>query len=146
MTWLLSEPEWVENMDYVPEISGVTYDRGLPLFDPAHFDGIFDSGDPAARKKILLEIYGLFREEAGSSVVSLYSTHGEMADEEMREIVHSIAGSAANMGMARLAGLCRGVEQAIIEGNSFEKEVCCSAVRAEYEAACAAFSENPLVR
>ena len=133
-------------MDSVPELNGVRYDRDLPLFDPGHFDGIFDPGDPAARKTLLSEIYGLFREEAGSRVAALDSISDKATGGEFREAVHFIAGSAANLGMARLAGLCRGVEQAILEGTAFDRESCRTAVRAEYEAACAAFSVDPLAR
>lgn len=133
-------------MDPIPEISGVDYDRSAAIFDPGHFEGIFDPSNPAARKTLLLEIFGLFQEESGSQVSALESFAGSANDADLREIIHSISGSAANLGLARLAALCRAVELAIHEGRLFDLVACRLAVRAEYEAACRAFSEDPLLR
>lgn len=40
--------------------------------------------------------------------------------EPLRKVVHFIAGSASNMGMTRLAALCRNTEQAI-KANAFDE-------------------------
>ena len=133
-------------MDLNSEISGVDYDRSVAIFDLSHFDGIFDPENPKGRKALLLDIFALFREESGSRVAALESYEGGASDGELREIIHFISGSAANLGLLRLAALCRGVEQAIHEARPFDLEASRLAVRAQYEAACAAFSEDPLLR
>lgn len=133
-------------MEQISEIDGIEYDRDLPLFDGDHFSGVFDPENPDARKSLLLEIFGLFREECGSRVEAVERFFGQAADTVYRENIHFIAGSAANLGMARLAGLCRGVEQAIIVGRTFDLSACRVALRREYESSCEAFSADPLVR
>jgi HPt (histidine-containing phosphotransfer) domain-containing protein len=132
------------DMNLIPEVSGVEYDRSLAVFDSSHFDGIFDPENPAARNTLLRDIFALFREESGRRVVELQYYAGSDGDKQLRELIHSISGSAANLGLARLAALCRGVEKSIHSGQPFDLEACRMAVRGEYEAACAAFSADLL--
>ncbi|MGC6455317.1 MAG: Hpt domain-containing protein [Coraliomargaritaceae bacterium] len=132
-------------MSVVPEINGVEYDRTAEIFDSTHFDGIFDPNNPEGRKALLLEIFGLFLVESGSHVASIERFTDSDGEAALREMVHSISGSAANLGLSRLAALCRGIEAAILEARPFDLEACRFAIRAEYEAACSAFSSDSLL-
>ena len=85
------------------------------------------------------ELFELFQGESADKLNSLDAVCATNDAEELRRVVHFIAGSAGNLGLASLSGFYRSVEQAIDEGTLTELSQCAAPIRDAFASACEAF-------
>lgn len=100
-----------------------------------------DDGDDDSTA-LVRELFDLFQGESSDKLKDLDAVCAAGDAAELRKIVHFIAGSAGNLGLAYLSGFYRGVEQAIDEGRLTELSHCAKPVRIAFEDACDAFSSE----
>ena len=125
------------------QIPGVDFDRSIPVMDREQIDMLLmvDDGDDDSTA-LVRELFDLFQGESSDKLKDLDAVCAAGDAAELRKIVHFIAGSAGNLGLAYLSGFYRGVEQAIDEGRLTELSHCAKPVRIAFEDACDAFSSE----
>jgi histidine phosphotransfer protein HptB len=82
----------------------------------------------------LADVVTLFLEEADEVVLRLSS---DMADSELEGQLHFLKGSALNLGLADLAGLCQDGERRAAHGQGAGVDL--AAIKSVYDASKAAF-------
>lgn len=88
---------------------------------------------------LVRELFDLFEGESREKLEALDHVCQTNDVVELRQIVHFIAGSAGNLGMARLAVYYRAIENAIDAGELTLLDAGADQIRAEFETASAAF-------
>lgn len=122
-----------------PHLENVEYDSTLPTMNREQIDMLLmpDDGNEAhCLAKELFEIYSI---EAREKLLKLEGACAERNAQEVRNIVHFIAGSASNLGLARFSAFCRATEKAIDEGKFTDFERAPEVIRGEFDAACESF-------
>ena len=120
-------------------IASVVFDRDTPTMDREQIDMLLmidDDEDPTA---LVRELFGLFETESRAKLIELDRVCMVNAVVDLRKIVHFVAGSAANLGLARLAVFYRAIERAIESGQLTELSTAAQPIRTEFEAASVAF-------
>lgn len=123
------------------DIPGVEFDRSIPVMDREQIDMLLmvDDGEDDSTA-LVRELFDLFQGESSNKLKSLDAVCAANDADELRRMVHFIAGSAGNLGLAHLSGFYREVEQAIDEGRLTELSHCAKPIRTAFEDACKAFS------
>lgn len=121
----------------------VDFDQSIPVMDREQIDmllmvGEGDGDDDSTA--LVRELFDLFQEESADKLKSLDAVCAANDTEALRRIVHFVAGSAGNLGLARLSGFYRSIEQAIDAGTLTELARCVDPVHAAFREACEAFA------
>lgn len=125
------------------EIPGVSYDQATPVMDREQIDMLLmvDEGDDDSMA-LVRELFDLFQGESAEKLKSLDGICAANDCAELRKVVHFVAGSAGNLGLAQLSLFYRGVEQAIDEGTLTDLSQCPPPIHAAFLSACEAFSSE----
>ncbi|MGB0334020.1 MAG: Hpt domain-containing protein [Opitutales bacterium] len=126
-------------MSVAPQIEKVEYDLSAPVMDREQIDRLItvDGGD--ADVTLARELFELFSTESAAKLESMDEICATGDVKRLRDVVHFVAGSAGNLGLARLAAFYCGVENAIDRGALVDVSSCQAVIRGEFEAACEAF-------
>ena len=126
-------------MPKAPQIAHVDYDSESPIMDRELIDMLLmDDGD-GTDLTLARELFDLFATESARKLDALPAVCAESDTQKLREIVHFIAGSAGNLGLARLAAFYRGIERAIDGGELTDLTGCEAPIRQEFVYARDAF-------
>ena len=98
---------------------------------------MLEDGDDSTA--LVRELFGLFEGESRQKLEALDQVCQANDVVELRQILHFVAGSAGNLGMARLSMYYRAIEKAIDAGMLTEIDSGTDQIRAEFESASAAF-------
>jgi len=96
-----------------------------------------DEGDPDT--SLARELFDLFASESATKLEALPEVCAQGDVQQLRNIVHFIAGSAGNLGLARLAAFYRAIECAIDQQQLTDISTVEPLVRCEFELAREAF-------
>lgn len=126
-------------MDDCPRLEGVDFDTQLPIVDRERLDMLLAIDDGNDGRRLIREIFDIFKSEGLEKLERLDSIcqNNELA--ELRSSVHFVAGSAGNLGLMRLNGFLRALEEAIEGGQFSVGENSADVIRAAFDSACAAF-------
>tara|TARA_B110000285_G_scaffold49800_2_gene56574 strand:- start:272 stop:673 length:402 start_codon:yes stop_codon:yes gene_type:complete len=122
-------------------ISGVNFDQSIPVMDREQIDMLLmidDSDDDSA--SLVRELFELFQRESSDKFKKLDEVCEANDIEALRKMVHFVAGSAGNLGLARLSGFYRGIEQAIDLGKLTDLAQCAAPIQIAFRGACEAFA------
>lgn len=128
-------------MTEAPQINHVSYDTAEPVLNLEHIEALKAYQDEESSNSLAGELLELFISETQDKIDRLESVCVARDEVELRNIVHFIAGSSGNLGLARLYAFCRGVEDAISAGVLQDYEACARYIPQEYELATKAFRE-----
>ena len=123
------------------DMPGVDFDPSIPAMDREQIDMLLmvdDSEDDSTA--LVRELFDLFQGESADKLLSLDTVCAVNDTAELRRIVHFIAGSAGNLGLAYLSGFYRSIEQAIDVGRLTDLSHCEAPIRNAFTDACEAFS------
>lgn len=122
-----------------PTIPNVHYDVNCPLMEREQIDMLLmgEDGDPMT--SLARELFDLFVQESSAKLEALPEVCAQGDLPKLRNIVHFIAGSAGNLGLARLACFYRAIERAIDQKNLTDISEVESPIRQEFACACEAF-------
>lgn len=129
-------------MPETPQIEHVHYDRERPIMDREQIDMLLMSDEDdegAVDTSLARELYELFETESTDKLGKLYDICARGDTQALRNVVHFIAGSAGNLGLARLCAFYRAIEQAIDEKSLTDISACEAPIRREFGYACEAF-------
>lgn len=129
-------------MSEAPQIENVEYDLSAPVMDRELIDMLImgDGGD--ANVALARELFELFSTESAAKLDALDEICASGDLKRLRDAVHFVAGSAGNLGLARLAAFYRGVENAIDRGALVDISKCEASIKGEFEAAREAFRSD----
>jgi HPt (histidine-containing phosphotransfer) domain-containing protein len=118
----------------------VAFNPETPAIDQEQIDMfVMDENDEDGRAMVL-EVFELFLRESGQRLPELRACCATDDRAGVRKILHFIAGSAANIGLLRLATYFRAVEYAIDEDSVGPLDAAAAAGMVQhYEQACADF-------
>ncbi len=122
-------------------ISGVDFDQSISVMDREQIDMLLmidDDDDDST--SLVRELFELFQRESSEKFKSLDAVCEANDIEALRKIAHFVAGSAGNLGLARLSGFYRGIEQAIDNGTLTDLAQCAAPIRTAFREACEAFA------
>lgn len=124
-------------------IPGVEFDPSIPVMDREQIDMLLmvDDGEEDSTA-LVRELFELFQGESADKLKTLASVCAANDAEELRKVVHFVAGSAGNLGLARLSGFYRGIEQAIDQGSLTELAQCVEPIQSAFREACDAFASE----
>lgn len=122
-----------------PIITSVAYDPNTPAMDREQIDMLLMVEDGEDATSLVRELFDLFEGESREKLLGLDPVCESNDLAELRKIVHFVAGSAGNLGLARLSAFYRAIERAIDVGTLNQIADCAPPIRAEFEAACVAF-------
>lgn len=120
-------------------LASVTFDRDMPIIDREQIDMLLMVQDDEDTTDLVRELIELFETESRAKLIELDKVCMIDAVVDLRKMVHFVAGSAGNLGLARLAAFYRAVEQAIDSGQLIELCDAAQPIRDEFESAIAAF-------
>lgn len=103
-------------MPEAPKLENVQYDEQALVMDREQIDMLIMSDEGDADTSLARELFELFATESAAKLDGLSEICASGNLEKLRDTVHFVAGSAGNLGLARLALFYRGIEQAIDEG------------------------------
>lgn len=126
-------------MSQAPILESVYYDHLAPVMDREQIDMLIMGGEGDADTSLARELFELFANESASKLDDLAEICASGDLLQLRNAVHFVAGSAGNLGLARLAGFYRGIEQAIDKGSLTDILGLENVVRQEFEIAREAF-------
>lgn len=126
-------------MPEAPQIEHVHYDTESPVMDREQIDMLLMSDEDDADTSLARELFELFVTESTEKLEALPEVCARGDTRKLRDIVHFIAGSAGNLGLARLAAFYRGIERAIDENALTDISGCEQPIRQEFEYAREAF-------
>jgi len=136
-------PESILKMSEAPEIEKIDYDRSKPMVDHDQIDGLLRT-DPSS-ESLNLELAGdlieLFKSENGRELERLPEVCAGGDLTMFRQIVHFVAGSAGNLGMAHLHAFLSATEKAVDQGKLADLSGAAPKIQGEYEASIQAFCE-----
>lgn len=87
------------------------------------------------------ELFEIYEQEAWQKIEELDGACSARDGDKLRYIVHFIGGSAGNLGLVRLSGICRAVERAIDKRQFDDYGQAPEVIRAEFNLACEHFRE-----
>ncbi|HAQ57455.1 MAG TPA: hypothetical protein DEA16_03045 [Opitutae bacterium] len=122
-------------------ISGVNYDQSIPVMDREQIDMLLmiDAGDDDSAT-LVQELFELFKSESSDKFKKLDVVCAANDIQALRKIVHFVAGSAGNIGLARLSGFYREIEKAIDLGKLTDLSQCAAPIQTAFREACEAFA------
>jgi len=122
-------------------IFGVNFDQSIPVMDREQIDMLLmiDDGDDDS-STLVQELFGLFKSESSDKFEKLDFVCAANDVQALRKIVHFVAGSAGNLGLARLSGFYRGIEEAIDNGKLTDLTQCAAPIQTAFREACEAFA------
>lgn len=120
-------------------ISSVVFDRDCPLMDREQLDMLLMLSDDEDSTAIVRELFDLFYSESTAKLKGLNQICMANALEDLRKLVHFIAGSAGNLGLARLSEYYRAIERSIDDGSLTDISDAASPIRDKFENSSAAF-------
>ncbi len=126
-------------MSEAPKIEHVHYDESLPLMDREQIDMLIMGDEGDEDMTLASELFDLFACESAAKLEALPEVCAAGDGPQLRNIVHFVAGSAGNLGLARLAAFYRAIEYAIDEGRLTDLSNCEAPIRSEFDAAREAF-------
>lgn len=129
-------------MSEAPHIKNVRYDTSAPVMDREQTDMLLISEDEEESDSLAHELFALYETETSQRLAGLFQICCERDSDELRKLVHFIAGSAGNLGLARLSAFCRGIEHAIDEGALEDYEACAELIPREFKLSCEKFSKE----
>jgi len=129
-------------MSDIHTIPEVTYEAELPVMDREQIDMLLMVDDGEDSTKLVKELFDLFRTESIEKMKPLENVCEAGDRGEMRKIVHFVAGSAGNLGLARLSAFYRAIEYAIDHGELVRIGHCAQPIRAAFESSCVAFTSE----
>lgn len=132
------------HMSSAPKLKNVVFDQDLPILDRAQFEMLVMGENVSEGLELAREIFSIFAEESAAKLAELDSVCASNDLARMRYIVHFIAGSAGNLGLARLCGFYRGIEQALDHQQIDSILDFAEPIRAEYEVAHTAYEQELL--
>lgn len=122
-----------------PTIPSVAYDPETPAMDREQIDMLLMVEDGEDSTSLVRELFDLFEGEGREKLLDLDQVCEANDLAELRKIVHFVAGSAGNLGLARLSAFYRAIEHSIDTGALSQIADCAPPIHAEFEAACDAF-------
>ncbi|MFP4069569.1 MAG: Hpt domain-containing protein [Verrucomicrobiota bacterium] len=126
--------------DYgIPEIE---MEASLPVMDREQIDMLLMVDEGEDPTSLVRELFELFESEGNEKLEGLSAACSANDVRAVRNIIHFVAGSAGNLGLARLNCLYRAVEHAIDEGRLTDVRRCEAPIRSAFEDACAAFRKE----
>lgn len=128
-------------MSEAPQIENVRYDTSAPVMDREQIDMLLMSEDEEESNSLARELFTLYETESSKKLTELDQICRERDSDELRKLVHFIAGSAGNLGLARLSAFYRGIERAIDGGVLEDYEACARLIPREFERSCEEFSK-----
>ncbi|MDQ8193092.1 Hpt domain-containing protein [Coraliomargarita sp. SDUM461004] len=126
-------------MSEAPHLEHVNYDKNSQVLDREQVDMLFMCDEGEEDQELARELFGLFVSESEAKLAALSQVCAQGDRAHLSNIVHFIAGSAGNLGLARLAAFYRGVEHAIDDEKLTDISDIEPALRGEFELACDAF-------
>ena len=109
-------------------------DENLPILDTAQIEMLREMGDD-----LVTEILESFTEEVEPRLNTLEQRCAQRDEKQLKDDIHFVAGSAANLGLLRLAELCRNIEEQIKNQTLNTWDKIPQTVRDEYTTALEAF-------
>jgi HPt (histidine-containing phosphotransfer) domain-containing protein len=103
-------------MPEAPTIENVHYDINSPIMDREQIDMLLMSDDGDPQTSLARELFHLFVNESSAKLEPLPEVCATGDLLQLRNMVHFVAGSAGNLGLARLAAFYRAIERAIDQG------------------------------
>ncbi|WPJ97355.1 Hpt domain-containing protein [Coraliomargarita algicola] len=122
-------------MSEAPKINHVHYDENSLILDREQLDMLIMGDEDEIDQALAAELFDLFANESAAKLELLPEVCAQGDVLQLRNIVHFIAGSAGNMGLARLASFYRGIEQAIDEKQLTDISQIEATIRLEFETA-----------
>lgn len=129
-------------MSEAPQIENVHYDTSAPLMDREQIDMLLMADDEEESHSLAKELFTLYETESREKLTELEQICRERDSDGLRKLVHFIAGSAGNLGLARLSVFYRGIEHAIDNGVLEDYEACARLIPREFELSCREFSQS----
>ncbi|MBT62597.1 MAG: hypothetical protein CML13_05225 [Puniceicoccaceae bacterium] len=129
-------------MPEAPYIKHVKYDENSPIIDREQLDMLVVSDGREDDLELAGELFELFANESAAKLYALPEVCSQGDANQLRNIVHFVAGSAGNLGLARLSAFYRGIEQAIDEQRLTDLSEVEAPIRYEFEIARDAFRTN----
>ncbi|HKK18155.1 MAG TPA: Hpt domain-containing protein [Opitutales bacterium] len=129
-------------MPEAPKIKNVHYDDSLPLMDREQIDMLLMADDEEESDALVRELFALFDTESSAKLDELDRICRERDAEGLRKLVHFIAGSAGNLGLARLSAFYRGIERAIDQGELEDFDGCAKLIPREFELSRGEFKKS----
>ena len=126
-------------MSEIPEIANVEYDTSLPLMDREQIDMLLMADDGDESNSLAAELFQIYEAESSEKLNDLERICEARDGAALRKLVHFIAGSAGNLGLARLSAFYRAIERAIDGGAMDDFEACAKYIPQEFEQSCEAF-------
>ncbi|MGJ8650545.1 MAG: Hpt domain-containing protein [Opitutaceae bacterium] len=126
-------------MSASPSIPSVVYDPETPIMDREQIDMLLMVEDGEDSTSLIRELFDLFEGESREKLLSLDRVCEANDLAELRRVVHFVAGSAGNLGLARLSAFYRAIERSVDTGALNQIADCASPIRSEFEVACVAF-------
>ncbi len=128
-------------MSTLPDID---FDTSLPVIEREQLDMLLMADEGEDATSLIREIYQIFRDESDEKLTQLDAICEAGALQQLRNLVHFIAGSAGNLGMARLNAFLRAIEEAVDKKTLIHCESLAECIRREYTKACEAFEQELL--
>ncbi len=126
----------------IPNFENVTYDASLPAMDREQIDMLLMADDGGETNALAKELFELYETESREKLEGLEEACERADGLALRRIVHFIAGSAGNLGLARLSSFYRNIESAIDAGKFRDFERAAPYIRREFEKSCRLFREE----
>lgn len=129
-------------MPFTPQIDGVSYDPNLPVLEREQLEMLLMADDDEDGLEIIREIFEIFCRESSEKFSGLDAACLEGDQTTLRKMVHFVAGSAGNLGLSRMCGFYRAIEQAIDTGTLVDLSQCAEPIRKEFEYGCEVFQQD----
>jgi len=129
-------------MSTAPSLENVEYDTHAPVMDREQIDMLIMSDAGDADTSLAKELFELFASESSGKLDGLAEICASGDLRAFRDVIHFVAGSAGNLGLARLAAFYRGIECAVDEGCLKDITGVEDVVRGEFEIALEAFKAD----
>jgi HPt (histidine-containing phosphotransfer) domain-containing protein len=128
-------------MSTPPKIENVEYDESQPVMEREQIDMLLMPEEGDESNSLAAELFELYEAESSEKLAGLSGVCDARDAAGLRKIVHFVAGSSGNLGLARLSAFLRGVERAIDDGKLEDFEACRVVIPQEFESSCARFRE-----
>ncbi|MGZ0654066.1 Hpt domain-containing protein [Coraliomargarita sp. W4R53] len=122
-----------------PHIDHVEYDENCLIMDREQIDMLIMGDEGDEDTTLARELFDLFSTESEAKLEELPEVCAQGNSLQLRNIVHFIAGSAGNLGLARLAAFYRAIEHAIDAKQLVDISKVERPIRLEFELAREAF-------
>lgn len=127
--------------DHKPQVTQVRMDPSLPVVDASQLEPLLASSGEAALRDLAEVLLSLFSADTTRSLGRLEAACSQQDAAALADIVHSIGGSAGNLGLVRLSRYFGDFERTIRAGTFTEYAVADETIRREIDAALKAFRE-----